>query len=76
MRALPVAAAAEAATLVVLVTNLATAHADAISSLFGPLHGTAYLVTIVLTWRTAARWFAVIPGVGGLLALRRLAFTP
>jgi hypothetical protein len=70
--ALRIAAAAEAVTLVVLLTNLATTHADAISSLFGPLHGTAYLVAIALTWRTSARWFAVIPGIGGLLALRRL----
>lgn len=76
MRALRLAAAAEAVTLVALLTNLATVHAAAISSLFGPLHGTAYLVTIALTWRTAARWVAVIPGVGGLLALRRLTFAP
>jgi hypothetical protein len=76
VRALRFAAAAEAATLVVLLANLATAHVDAISSLFGPLHGTAYLVTIALTWRTAARWIAVIPGVGGLLAVRRLALRP
>jgi hypothetical protein len=34
--ALRIAAAAEAVTLVVLLTNLATTHADAISSLFGP----------------------------------------
>jgi len=76
VRALRFAAAAEAATLVVLLANLATAHVDAISSLFGPLHGTAYLVTIALTWRTAARWIAVIPGFGGLLAVRRLALRP
>lgn len=72
MYALRIAAAAEAGTLVVLLANLATVHVDAVSSLFGPLHGTAYLVTIALTWRTAARWVAVIPGVGGLLALRRV----
>lgn len=76
MRALRFAAAAEAVTLMVLLANVATVHADPVSSLFGPLHGTAYLVTIALTWRTAARWVAVVPGVGGLLALRRLQPQP
>jgi hypothetical protein len=70
---LRVAARVEFLSLLLLLANLATVHADAIASLFGPLHGTAYLVTIALTWRTAARWIAVIPGVGGLLAVRRLA---
>ncbi|TDC22913.1 hypothetical protein E1265_14370 [Streptomyces sp. 8K308] len=76
MRALRPAAAVEAASLVLLLLNLATVHAAAVSSLAGPLHGTAYLMTIAVTWHAttspAARWRAVIPGVGGLLALRRI----
>ncbi|MQY04217.1 DUF3817 domain-containing protein [Actinomadura macrotermitis] len=75
MRALRIAAAAEAATLAILLINLATVHLPAISGLCGPLHGTAYLATIALAWPAgpAARWRAAIPGIGGLLALRRPA---
>ncbi|MFF9915430.1 hypothetical protein [Streptomyces sp. NPDC013457] len=78
VRVLRIAAAAEAASLVALLANLLTAHAPAVSSLVGPLHGTAYLVTIAAAWPapgaapSGARWLAAIPGVGGLLALRRL----
>ncbi|MFD0142707.1 MULTISPECIES: hypothetical protein [unclassified Streptomyces] len=78
MRVLRVAAAAEAASLVALLVNLLTVHAPAVSSLLGPLHGTAYLVTIAAAWpapgaaASGARWLAVVPGAGGLLALRRL----
>ncbi|WP_119731818.1 DUF3817 domain-containing protein [Thermomonospora amylolytica] len=76
MRTLRIAAAVEAASLAVLLANLLTAHAEAIASLVGPLHGTAYLTVIAATWLvpagTPARRRAVIPGIGGLLALRRL----
>ncbi|MDT9686833.1 hypothetical protein Q5762_00390 [Streptomyces sp. P9(2023)] len=78
MRTLRIAAAAEAASLVALLGNLLTTHTPAVSSLVGPLHGTAYLVTIAAAWPTpgaaasGARRLAVIPGIGGLLALRRL----
>ncbi|TDD89917.1 DUF3817 domain-containing protein [Actinomadura darangshiensis] len=76
MRALRIAAAAEAVSLAVLLVNLATAHVEAISSLVGPLHGIAYLEVIVLTLLQpavpGARWRAVVPGVGGLLAAHRL----
>ncbi|SFP97903.1 hypothetical protein K8Z49_07235 [Actinomadura madurae] len=76
MRALRIAAAAEAVSLVVLLVNLATVHAPAVSSLIGPLHGTAYLAVIALTLLEppvpGARLRAVVPGIGGLLALRRL----
>ncbi|MGW0533508.1 DUF3817 domain-containing protein [Streptomyces sp. NPDC003032] len=84
MRTLRVAAAAEAASLVLLLVNLFTVHAPALSALLGPLHGTAYLVVIATTWTVAsvasvpsavspgARWRALVPGVGGLLALRRV----
>ncbi|MEU4269258.1 hypothetical protein [Streptomyces sp. NPDC026092] len=73
MRTLRIAAAVEAASLVALLANLLTTHTPAIASLVGPLHGTAYLVTIAAAWPApGTRWLAVIPGVGGLLALRRL----
>lgn len=76
MRTLRIAAAAEAASLALLLTNLVTVHIGGVSSLVGPLHGMAYLVVIAATFLVpappAARWLALIPGIGGLLALRRL----
>ncbi|MGV9878965.1 DUF3817 domain-containing protein [Streptomyces sp. NPDC003006] len=78
MRTLRIAATAEAASLVLLLVNLFTVHAPALSALLGPLHGTAYLVVIATTWTVpsaaspGARWRALVPGVGGLLALRRV----
>jgi len=76
MRALRIAAAVEAGSLAVLLGNLVTVHTPAITSLGGPLHGTAYLVVIALTWLGSAapgtRWRAAIPGIGGLLVLRRI----
>ncbi|SFL80210.1 hypothetical protein SAMN05192584_12768 [Streptomyces pini] len=82
MRTLRIAAGAEAATLAVLLANLLTVHARPVTSLTGPLHGTAYLVVIAATWQattaadTGARWYALVPGLGGLLALRRIRETP
>ncbi len=43
----------------------------------GPTHGCAYLFVVIATLRlkqapTAAKMLALIPGVGGLLALRQL----
>ncbi|NYI05792.1 hypothetical protein [Allostreptomyces psammosilenae] len=80
MRTLRIAAGVEAASLALMLLNLFTVHVEAASSLLGPLHGTAYLVVIATAWPAAnatgagpgARWLAVIPGIGGLLALRRL----
>ncbi|KAF4406669.1 MULTISPECIES: DUF3817 domain-containing protein [Streptomyces] len=78
MRTLRFAAAAEAVSLTILLLNLLTTHTEAVASLVGPLHGTAYLVTVVAVWQipdtrgTGARWRAAVPGIGGLLAVRRL----
>ena len=79
MRALRIAAAVELATLAALLVNLATVHTGAVAALGGPVHGTAYLVVIALTWATTpaatargTRSRALVPGVGGLLVLRRL----
>ncbi|MFI7135259.1 hypothetical protein ACIBQ1_57065 [Nonomuraea sp. NPDC050153] len=75
MRLLRVAAAVEAASLVVLFGNLLTVHAKAITTFCGPLHGTAYLAVIAATWtvRPTARGRAFVPGIGGLLVLRARA---
>lgn len=76
VRALRIAAGAELVTLAVLLVNLATAHWPQVSSLFGPAHGCAYLFVVIGTVRlsTAARTrvMALVPGIGGLLVLRRL----
>ncbi|MEB3369590.1 DUF3817 domain-containing protein [Saccharopolyspora mangrovi] len=74
MRALKIAAAAEAVTLALLLLNLVTVHAPELSSLLGPVHGTAYLITIAAalsTISTRARWLSLIPGIGGVLVLSR-----
>jgi hypothetical protein len=81
VRTLRIVAAAEAISLVILLANLATVHAEAISALGGPVHGASYLAVIACTWLTeaatpGARWLAAIPGVGGLLALRRIQRSP
>lgn len=77
MRLLRIAAVTEAVTLKLLLINLATAHLPAVAAALGPLHGAAYLMVIVATLQCpgaprAARWWAVLPGIGGLLAVRRL----
>ncbi|MGH4031666.1 DUF3817 domain-containing protein [Actinomycetota bacterium Odt1-20B] len=76
-RTLRIAATAEALSLAALLVNLFTAHVPSLSALLGPLHGTAYLVVIASAWALpratapGARWRAVVPGIGGVLALRR-----
>ncbi|MFF5563471.1 hypothetical protein ACFY7Z_15440 [Streptomyces sp. NPDC012623] len=77
LRPLRIAAHVELISLIVLLANLATAHLKPISSLMGPTHGCAYLFVVIATWRlssatTTAKAVAVIPGIGGLLALRQL----
>lgn len=75
LRHLRIAARGELISLIILLTNLATAHLEPVSSLAGPTHGCAYLFVVVTTWRleqatTVTKATAVIPGIGGLLALR------
>jgi hypothetical protein len=84
VRLLAVAAVVEALSLVVLRANRMTVHLDPVTSVTGPVHGTAYLVVIGATLllpgaSRAARLLALVPGIGGALALRRLrreAVTP
>jgi hypothetical protein len=81
LRPLRIAAGVEFVSLIVLFANLASVHWPAISSLIGPTHGCAYLFVIVAAVREPAatrqtKLMAFIPGVGGLLVLRRLATRP
>ncbi|WP_406430773.1 hypothetical protein OHB00_02605 [Streptomyces sp. NBC_00631] len=76
-RPLRASAIIELVSLAVLLVNMATGNAQQIAALFGPLHGVAWLFGILATWRdpqrsTGAALRAVIPGIGGLLALRAL----
>ncbi|WP_250030321.1 DUF3817 domain-containing protein [Actinoplanes maris] len=74
MLMLRVAARVELISLLVLLGNLATVHVPWVATLLGPLHGCAYLVVIgaavAATGRVRPRLLAVVPGIGGLLALR------
>ncbi|MGI5448174.1 DUF3817 domain-containing protein [Streptomyces sp. CA-243310] len=76
-RLLPTAAGIELGSLVVLLVNLATVHLASISTLAGPVHGCAYLFTLVAVARDPRRTplttgLALLPGIGGVLALRGL----
>lgn len=79
LRWLRVAAAVETASLLVLLVNLMTVHLRVVTSLAGPLHGLAWLATIAVALLAplsrGTRWMAVLPGVGGLLAVRRASRT-
>jgi hypothetical protein len=74
---LRIAARVEFASLLVLLANLATVHLPAVAQLLGPIHGCAYLFVIGATLQTTkevkTRLLALVPGIGGLLAERRLA---
>ncbi|MFB4193026.1 DUF3817 domain-containing protein [Streptomyces carpaticus] len=81
LRPLRIAAHAELVSLLALLANLATVHLAPVSSLLGPLHGCAYLFVVLLAWRLpratpAVKALSLIPGVGGLLALRAAAGAP
>lgn len=79
-RLLPTAALAELASLILLLANLATVHWAPVASLLGPVHGCAYLIvigaTVQVTGDLRTRLAAVVPGVGGLLVMRRLRRRP
>ena len=74
LRRLTIAGWIESASLVVLLVNLATAHVDGIAAAVGPVHGTAYLISIAICWfgrlPLAARLWCIVPGVGSLIAAR------
>lgn len=71
----------ELLSLAILLLNLATVHLQPITSLGGPVHGCAYLAVVILALRhprasTTTRLLSLIPGVGGMLVLRRLGSEP
>lgn len=75
---LRIASTVELVTLVVMLANLFTVHLPAVSSLAGPTHGCAYLFSFIAVLRDPRRSpraiaLSLLPGIGGLLALRRLA---
>ena len=76
LRWLRLASWAETVSLLVLLANLATVHVEDLASLLGPVHGCAYLATIatafLLPLPRQARMLTLVPGIGGLLALRRV----
>ncbi|MDX2395112.1 DUF3817 domain-containing protein [Streptomyces sp. DK15] len=77
-RLLRVCAPLELVTLAVLAANVGLLHLPAIASTVGPLHGCAYLIVVLTTAREpnadrTAVALSAVPGVGGVLALRRLA---
>ncbi len=79
-RVLEVTAWAETATLVVLLLNIVTVHADAVTSTVGPLHGGLYLLccaaVVAMRWVRGWSWLVVslglLPAVGALVALESL----
>ncbi|MEU1542499.1 DUF3817 domain-containing protein [Actinacidiphila glaucinigra] len=76
-RHLRIAAHAELISLTVMLANVLTVHLRPISSLMGPTHGCAYLFVVIATWRykhasVGAKTLALVPGAGGMLALRQL----
>jgi hypothetical protein len=76
-RHLRIAAHAELISLIVMLANVFTVHLKPISSLMGPTHGCAYLFVVIATCRleqapAAVKVLALVPGAGGLLALRQL----
>ena len=74
LRWLRVAATVEVVSLHVLLVNLATVHFPAVASSAGPVHGLAWLATIAIAFLApiprTARLLSIVPGIGGLLAVR------
>jgi hypothetical protein len=78
---LRISAVVELVSLAVLLTNMATLDTQNIAALVGPIHGIAWLFGVLATWRDPRGTprivaLAVIPGFGGLLALRALTPQP
>lgn len=73
LRWLPRVAVLETASLAGLLANRFTVHLDPVTSLLGPVHGGLYLAVIACAFlaplRTPAKLLAIVPVVGGLLAI-------
>lgn len=71
---------AETATLVVLLVNIVTVHAKAVTGVVGPLHGGLYLLccaaVVAMRWVRGWSWLVValglLPAVGAVVALEAL----
>jgi hypothetical protein len=76
LRILRIVAVIELATLVILVGNRLGPRHEIVTSLVVPIHGTAYLAVLLAAFTatsiTSARLRALIPGIGGTLAVRDL----
>jgi hypothetical protein len=75
LRALRIIGVIETVTLALLLVNLVTVHWRPLTSVLGPVHGFAYvtsiIVAVLISQGTARVWsWSLIPGVGGLLAVR------
>ena len=77
LRWLRTAAVVEGSSLLLLVVNLLTVHRESVTSLAGPVHGFAWIATIAVAFLvpvpSRSRWMSLLPGVGGLLAVRHAA---
>lgn len=79
-RLLVVTAWAETVTLVVLLVNIVTVHAEWVTASVGPLHGGLYLLccaaVVAMRWVRGWSWLVValglLPAVGALIALEAL----
>lgn len=79
-RLLVVTAWAETVTLVVLLVNVVTVHAELVTGTVGPLHGGLYLLcsaaVVGMRWVRGWSWLVValglLPAVGALVALEAL----
>lgn len=77
---LAVTAWAETVTLVVLLVNIATVHAESVTGTVGPLHGGLYvlcsLAVLAMRWVRGWSWLVValglLPAVGAVIALEVL----
>jgi len=77
---LAVLAWAETATLVVLLVNIVTVHAESVTGTVGPLHGGLYvlcsLAVVTMRWVRGWSWVTVVlgllPAVGAIVALELL----
>ncbi len=72
-RMLQIAGTAELVTLILMLANMLTVHAPAISQVLGPLQGLAYMATVITAIlvrgdRHIVWVLSLIPGIGGLLA--------
>jgi hypothetical protein len=80
MTLLRVTARVELLSLLLLFANLATVHVSWVATLLGPLHGCAYLLvigaTVAATRSIRPRLLSLVPGIGGLLALRAMRGSP